>query len=110
MLASTVSMTFRVEVPIYDEPQRNGKKMTAFKKQKMRVLVRDNFCCQAPGCRINRLSKLTVHHIIPRSQGGLDNLDNLITLCYDHHEALHWPEEITEADTEPSVCCLDLLA
>ena len=109
MLVTTVPVTFRIEVPIYDEPQRNGKKMAAFKKQKMRVLVRDNFCCQAPGCRINRLSKLTVHHIIPRSQGGLDNLDNLITLCYDHHALYHEAPALGEGDPEPTIITVDLL-
>lgn len=109
MLGRIVSMTFRVEVPFYDEAQRNGQKMTAFKKQRMRVLVRDNFCCQAPGCRVNRLSRLTVHHIIPRSEGGLDNLDNLITLCYEHHALYHAVVDPVEGDPEPTVCTVDLI-
>jgi 5-methylcytosine-specific restriction endonuclease McrA len=31
-----------------------------------------------------------VHHIIPRSQGGTDDVDNLITLCRHHHKYVHY--------------------
>jgi hypothetical protein len=30
-----------------------------------------------------------IHHIIPRAEGGLDTLENLITLCRAHHRQLH---------------------
>jgi 5-methylcytosine-specific restriction endonuclease McrA len=37
-------------------------------------------------CRICGFDTLVeVHHIIPRRQGGPDMLDNLITLCPNHH-------------------------
>lgn len=29
------------------------------------------------------------HHIVPRSLGGLDNPENLITLCHTHHREMH---------------------
>ena len=29
------------------------------------------------------------HHVIPKAQGGTDNEDNFITLCYDHHAMIH---------------------
>ncbi|MDQ7827189.1 MAG: HNH endonuclease signature motif containing protein [Candidatus Eremiobacteraeota bacterium] len=48
-----------------------------------KILRRDRFRCQAPGCRCRR--NLHVHHIIRRSQGGTDDPWNLITLC----EACH---------------------
>jgi len=32
---------------------------------------------------------LEVHHIIPRSQGGIDNPSNLIVLTAEEHEAIH---------------------
>ncbi|MDQ7827340.1 MAG: HNH endonuclease signature motif containing protein, partial [Candidatus Eremiobacteraeota bacterium] len=48
-----------------------------------RILRRDRFRCQAPGCRCRR--NLHVHHIIRRSQGGTDDPWNLIVLC----EACH---------------------
>ncbi|MDQ7825155.1 MAG: HNH endonuclease signature motif containing protein [Candidatus Eremiobacteraeota bacterium] len=48
-----------------------------------RILKRDRFRCQSPGCRCRR--NLHVHHLIRRSQGGTDDPWNLITLC----EACH---------------------
>lgn len=29
------------------------------------------------------------HHIVPRSLGGLDNPENLLTLCHVHHREMH---------------------
>ncbi|MDQ7825219.1 MAG: HNH endonuclease signature motif containing protein [Candidatus Eremiobacteraeota bacterium] len=48
-----------------------------------KILKRDRFRCQVPGCRCRR--NLHVHHIIRRSQGGTDDPWNLITLCEAHH-------------------------
>ncbi|MDQ7821357.1 MAG: hypothetical protein RDV48_01045 [Candidatus Eremiobacteraeota bacterium] len=48
-----------------------------------RTLARDNYQCQAPGCRSRR--NLHSHHIIFRSHGGSDKLHNRITLCMAHH-------------------------
>ncbi|MDQ7826490.1 MAG: HNH endonuclease signature motif containing protein [Candidatus Eremiobacteraeota bacterium] len=48
-----------------------------------KILKRDRFRCQAPGCRCRR--HLHVHHIIRRSQGGTDDEWNLVTLCEAHH-------------------------
>lgn len=52
------------------------------------VLNRDGYKCQC--CKGKRKdSKLEVHHIVFRSQGGGDVSDNLITLCHTCHKALH---------------------
>ncbi|MDQ7825498.1 MAG: HNH endonuclease signature motif containing protein [Candidatus Eremiobacteraeota bacterium] len=48
-----------------------------------KILKRDRFQCQTPGCRCRR--GLNVHHIRRRSQGGTDDPWNLIVLC----EACH---------------------
>lgn len=47
---------------------------------------RDNYTCQC--CKTKR-GTLNAHHIIYRSKGGADTLDNLITLCVDCHKKLH---------------------
>ena len=60
-----------------------------WRKRKMRALVRDNFTCQHPGCVVTDLDRLTIHHITPKSAGGKDNLDNLLTLCDFHHNETH---------------------
>ncbi len=51
------------------------------------VLQRDHHRCQVPGCR--NCAFVDVHHIEPRSEGGSNDPDNLITLCGAHHRALH---------------------
>ena len=33
--------------------------------------------------------KLHHHHVIPKAQGGTNDEDNFITLCYDHHAMIH---------------------
>ncbi|MDQ7827339.1 MAG: HNH endonuclease [Candidatus Eremiobacteraeota bacterium] len=48
-----------------------------------RTLARDNYQCQAPGCRSRR--NLHAHHIKYRSQGGPTTEGNLTTLCRAHH-------------------------
>jgi len=51
------------------------------------TLQRDQHKCRAPGCT-NTLF-LDVHHIVPRCEGGPNQLDNLVTLCGVHHRAAH---------------------
>lgn len=59
-----------------------------FENTKAMVLNRDNYTCQC--CKgKHKDSKLEVHHIIYRSQGGSDEQDNLITLCHTCHKDLH---------------------
>ena len=45
-------------------------------------------CCV---CHRYKGLKIEVHHIIPRSEGGSDNIDNAIPLCLDcHTDAGHY--------------------
>ena len=54
------------------------------------ALVRDDYTCQCCG---KKNCRLQVHHIQFRSNNGSDNLDNLITLCEDCHNAIHHNEK-----------------
>lgn len=59
-----------------------------FENAKAMVLNRDNYTCQY--CKgKHKDSKLEVHHIVFRSQGGSDEESNLITLCHTCHKNLH---------------------
>lgn len=59
-----------------------------FENTKAMVLNRDNYTCQY--CKgKHKDSRLEVHHIIFRSQGGSDEENNLITLCHTCHRDLH---------------------
>jgi hypothetical protein len=65
-----------------------------------RVLARDGYACQAPGCR--HTQHLQVHHRLPRAQGGRTVLENLVTLCVRCHRELHRrEEELREAGRDP---------
>ena len=43
--------------------------------------------CRFPGCRYTEFTD--VHHMQHWADGGLTNLDNLVTLCRRHHRAVH---------------------
>src|SRR5574344_686567 len=57
-----------------------------FANAKAACLNRDNYTCQC--CRTKK-GTLNAHHIVYRSNGGADTLDNLITLCKECHKKLH---------------------
>ena len=50
------------------------------------VLHRDNYTCQCCG---KKNCRLEVHHIKFRSNGGIDDEENLITLCKGCHDGVH---------------------
>jgi len=56
-----------------------------FENKRQYVLCRDGFKCQHCGSK----EHLEVHHIIYRSQGGTNNVNNLITLCHECHQDVH---------------------
>lgn len=59
-----------------------------FENTRAFVLNRDDYTCQY--CKgKHKDSRLEVHHIIFRSQGGSDEESNLITLCHTCHKDLH---------------------
>lgn len=66
---------------------QKGRKY-GFENTKAMVLNRDGYTCQ--NCKgKHKDSKLEVHHIVFRSQGGSDEEGNLITLCHTCHKNLH---------------------
>jgi 5-methylcytosine-specific restriction endonuclease McrA len=64
---------------------QKGRKF-AYLNTKSCVLSRDSYTCQS--CKAKE-TKLHVHHILFRSNGGSDSPDNLITLCETCHHDLH---------------------
>lgn len=62
----------------------------SWRRTRQLALERDNFACIACGMTNDEHLKqhfcgLHVDHIIPRRQGGTDDLSNLQTLCASHH-------------------------
>lgn len=64
-----------------------------YKNNHEAVLNRDNYTCQ---CCKTKKGTLHVHHIIYRSNGGSDKMDNLITLCEACHDKLHHTDELKD--------------
>lgn len=56
-----------------------------------RVYRRDNHTCQRCGAKGGKEGdrRVVAHHVIPKSEGGGDGLDNLITLCHRCHARVH---------------------
>ncbi|HEV8246496.1 MAG TPA: HNH endonuclease signature motif containing protein [Polyangiaceae bacterium] len=63
------------------------------------VMRRDRGCCVVPGCKHRNF--VDVHHLLPRSDGGAHEPDNLVVLCAAHHRALHRGQLLVEG--RPSV-------
>jgi hypothetical protein len=51
------------------------------------VLRRDHHRCTVPGCK--NAVFIDLHHLELGSEGGLNDADNLVTLCGGHHRAAH---------------------
>jgi len=45
------------------------------------VFARDNYRCIRCGTNATAFNQLTIDHILPKSRGGTNDLDNLQTLC-----------------------------
>lgn len=67
-------------VVLQREPRSRSRKLS--KKERSKVLERDGKEC----LRCGSASNLEVHHIIPVSRGGSDEIDNLATLCSECHK------------------------
>jgi len=62
-----------------------------------KAFERDNFACKKCGFEDKTNAKLEAHHITPLCLGGEDELNNLITLCFDcHHFAPNKKEDFEE--------------
>jgi hypothetical protein len=57
-------------------------------KVKCKIFQRDSFLCQNVACRTPG-SKLTMHHVKWRKNGGEDKVRNGVTLCRTCHDGYH---------------------
>jgi 5-methylcytosine-specific restriction endonuclease McrA len=62
-----------------------GFKSDQRKSTRKMAIVRDSNQCQV----CDSVYSLQVHHVVHKSKGGMDTLDNLITLCSDCHLIVH---------------------
>lgn len=73
-----------------DPPQRVKAQVTRIIRdttKSFQLKVKYNFACQICGyqLKVNSIYYSEVHHIWPLGEGGLDNFDNMIVLCPNHH-------------------------
>ena len=52
------------------------------------IKLRDDFTCRLCVSKLET-NELQVHHIVPVSDGGDDELSNLVLLCHNCHTSLH---------------------
>lgn len=76
-----------------DDRQTVGDRHPLDPALKSAVLSRDKFRCRCCGFGgPAALGILAVHHVIPVHCSGVDALDNLVTLCLNHHILIHVSE------------------
>jgi hypothetical protein len=66
------------------------------------ALLRDQHRCRVPGCR--NATFVDLHHIDLRSEGGRNELANVVTVCGAHHRAAHRGQLVIEGDAHVSLC------
>lgn len=68
-------------------PVANAPAASTWAETRRVVHARDGYRCTSCGCDVGR--DADVHHLLPRSMGGTDELANLVTLCDGCHAAHH---------------------
>ena len=64
--------------------------MSVRSELRVAALERDGYVCQWPDCGLRDLGtgRLEMAHLHQLSQGGPDNLENVVMLCKPHHDWL----------------------
>lgn len=60
------------------------------RQKKDSVLSRDSYSCRLCGKPWRMAEReLEIHHVIPKSQGGSNRMENLVTVCKPCHRQQH---------------------
>lgn len=62
------------------------------------------YCEVVLGVRCDRIG-VDLHHVIKRSRGGADTLDNLVLLCRRHHRQIDAPFSVGRLIVQPIAFC-----
>jgi len=92
-MVESVRAQARLTLVVVDDvgiPVSDGRVSRPVSSQRKRAVKRRDGHCRVPGC--TRSHGLQVHHLIPGSWGGSDDLSNLAAVCVggstDHHHLL----------------------
>lgn len=72
-----------------------------WQQRRQKVFRRDGYECQnclMEGAMIGP-AELECHHIVPKESGGTHQLNNLVTLCEQCHEAVHTSAKAPTAES-----------
>lgn len=67
---------------VWVKKERTGASGWAWSRIRRRVLSLANYSCEVPGCG---RPATEVDHVVPRAEGGTDDLENLRALCIGCH-------------------------
>ncbi len=84
-LSDAESKQIECDSKVLEPGKRNRQSIPPARRRA--VLIRDGYRCRTKGC--NSTSFLELHHLKPRSLGGDNGEENLITLCSNCHRHVH---------------------
>lgn len=86
------------------EDRWTGEYDPSWEAMRKQTRERDDWTCQSCGAEggLSGGARLETHHIVPKSRGGEDRAENLITLCHSCHESEHGHSIPSGGDGQPS--------
>lgn len=85
LVAAVVGTTMSYAQQIKYLPEEGVRDRQVPTRLRNQTLERDEYAC----VRCGASEELEAHHIIPRHEGGPDDLENMATLCSDCHSEVH---------------------
>lgn len=76
----------------------SGLSLSEWRELRNYILARDKHRCLRCDKRFRAKGKLSVHHLIPRSNGGSNDPSNLVTLCHKCHDYVEINRLSTKAE------------
>lgn len=99
--------TAKFDIQKLDNPDITGTeyqqgKMFGYTDKKAYLLERESYCCIYCGIHASQ-AKMQIEHVIPKSKGGTDSLDNLVLSCNACNQAKGNQDVQTYLKDKPSV-------
>lgn len=78
--------TQKLENPNIRGVEYQQGKMFGYADKKTYLLERENYCCIYCGIHASK-AKMEIEHVVPKSKGGTDSLNNLVLSCHECNQA-----------------------